>query len=86
MDWLAEVPMERSLVIDSDTASDDAVALLMAARHPDVRIRAVTTVAGNVPLTLAMRTALITLELARAPDVPVHEGLAKPLLRAAETA
>jgi purine nucleosidase len=86
MDRLPEVPVERSLVIDTDTASDDAVALLMAARHPKVRIRAVTTVAGNVPLDLATRNALVTLELAGAADVPVHEGLAKPLLRAAETA
>lgn len=78
--------MERSLVIDTDTASDDAVALLMAARHPSVHIRGVTTVAGNVPLALATRNALITLELAGAGDTPVHEGLAKPLLRAPETA
>lgn len=78
--------MQRSLVIDTDTASDDAVALLMAARHPGVGIRAVTTVAGNVPLDLATRNALITLALAGAADTPVHAGLAKPLLRAAETA
>ena len=78
--------MTRSLVIDTDTGSDDAVALLMAARSSQVEIRAVTTVAGNVPLAQATRNALVTLELAGAVDVPVHEGLAKPLLRELSTA
>jgi purine nucleosidase len=77
---------ERSLVIDTDTASDDAVALLMAARTPGVVIRAVTTVAGNVPLPLATRNALVTLEFAGAGDVPVHEGRSGPLLRPLQTA
>ncbi|MEO6125000.1 MAG: nucleoside hydrolase [Ilumatobacteraceae bacterium] len=75
-----------SLVIDTDTASDDAVALLMAARSPHATIRAVTTVAGNVPLAMATRNALVTLELAGARDVPVYEGLAHPLLRSLGTA
>ncbi|WP_353814961.1 nucleoside hydrolase [Agromyces sp. SYSU T00266] len=78
--------MNRSIVIDSDTASDDAVALLQAILHPAVEIRAVTTVAGNVPLETATRNALLTLELGGASDVPVHPGCAKPLLRALETA
>ncbi|MCU1395984.1 MAG: inosine/uridine-preferring nucleoside hydrolase [Ilumatobacteraceae bacterium] len=75
-----------SLVIDTDTASDDAVALLMAARSPHATIRAVTTVAGNVPLPLATRNALVTLELAGAGDVPVYMGRAAPMLRPLETA
>lgn len=75
-----------SLVIDTDTASDDAVALLMAARSPHATIRAVTTVAGNVPLPMATRNALVTLELVGARDVPVHEGLAGPLMRVLGTA
>ncbi len=78
--------MPRSLVIDTDTGSDDAIALLMAARLSDAGIRAVTTVAGNVPLDLATRNALITLEIAGVADIPVHEGCAKPLLRELSTA
>jgi len=42
--------MPCSFIIDTDTASDDAVALLMALRHPDVRVEAITVVAGNVEL------------------------------------
>ena len=69
--------MQR-LLIDTDTGSDDAVALLMALRHPDVRVEAITTVAGNVDLDQATRNALTTLELCEA-DVPVYRGLAGPL-------
>ena len=78
--------MPRSLVIDTDTGSDDAVALLMAARIPAAEVRAVTTVAGNVPLDQATRNALVTLEVAGVPDVPVYAGLAKPLWRDLSTA
>lgn len=76
----------RSLIIDTDTGSDDAVALLMAARSSHVEIRAVTTVAGNVPVSRATRNAQITLELAGCPEVPVHVGSAKPLFRSLDTA
>src|SRR5204863_1394852 len=55
-----------------DTASDDAVALLMGVRLADVD--AITVVAGNVPLDQAVQNALYTVELAVA-DVPVHAGL-----------
>ena len=39
----------RLFVIDTDTASDDAVALVMALRHPGVAVEVITVVAGNVP-------------------------------------
>jgi purine nucleosidase len=75
-----------SLVIDTDTASDDAIALILAARSPGVSIRAVTVVAGNVPLSQATRNALVTLEMCGAGDVPVYEGRSAPLMRKLETA
>ena len=46
----------RKLLIDTDTASDDAVALVMALRDPGVEVLAITVVAGNVPLTRPSRT------------------------------
>jgi purine nucleosidase len=70
----------RDFLIDTDTASDDAVALIMALRAPDVRVVAITTVAGNVPVTQSTRNALYTVELCAA-DVPVYSGAEKPLLR-----
>ncbi len=79
----------RTFVIDTDTASDDAVALVMAMMHPDVDVRAITVVAGNVPLPMAVNNALLTVErcVARGrPRVPVYAGLDAPLYRALETA
>ena len=72
--------MPRTFIIDTDTASDDAVALLMALRHPEVRVEAITVVAGNVELEQGLRNALYTVELAGA-DVPVYRGSAAPLVR-----
>ncbi len=42
--------MTRTLLVDTDTASDDAVALIMALRSAEVRVAAITVVAGNVPV------------------------------------
>lgn len=76
---------KRRFVIDTDTASDDAVAMLMALRSPDVEVLAITTVAGNVPLAQATRNALTVVEHAGV-AVPVFAGLARPLLRPASDA
>ncbi|WP_313043385.1 nucleoside hydrolase [Nonomuraea jabiensis] len=74
------------LIVDTDTGSDDAVALLLAAASGLADVRAVTTVAGNVPLATATRNALISLQTAGRPDVPVHEGCQSPMTRALSTA
>ena len=72
----------RRFLIDTDTASDDAVALVMALRSPDVRVEAITVVSGNVPLAQATANALYTVELCgRAAEVPVFAGADRPLLR-----
>ena len=75
----------RRLLIDTDTASDDAVALVLALRHPGVQVEAITVVAGNVPLEQAVQNALYTVELCGS-RVPVHIGAAGPLTRPLETA
>jgi purine nucleosidase len=78
-------PVPRAFLIDTDTASDDAVALIMALRAPDVRMVAITTVAGNVPVPQSTRNALYTVELCGA-HVPVYTGADKPLLRTYQNA
>ena len=77
--------MPRTFLIDTDTASDDAVAIIMALRAPDVRVAAITTVAGNVNVQQSTRNALYTAELCGS-DVPVCMGADKPLLRRHEHA
>ena len=52
--------MPRAFLIDTDTASDDAVAIIMALRAPDVRVVAITTVAGNVDVQQSTRNAIYT--------------------------
>lgn len=73
------------LLVDTDTASDDAVALVMALRTPGVSVEAITVVAGNVPLDQGVQNALYTVELC-ASRAPVFAGMAKPLTRPLETA
>ena len=75
----------RDFLIDTDTASDDAVAILMALAAPDVRVLGLTIVAGNVGVEQATRNALLTAEIAGV-DVPVFIGAAAPLLRPHEHA
>jgi len=70
----------RTFLIDTDTASDDAVALIMALGAPGIRVAAITTVAGNVDVQQATRNALYTVELCAA-IVPVYSGAEKPLVR-----
>ena len=75
----------RSFLIDTDTASDDAVAIMMALAAPDVRVIGLTTVAGNVGLEQATSNALLTAEICGS-DVPVFAGAGGPLTRALQDA
>ena len=72
--------MTRKLLIDTDTASDDAVALIMALNAPDVEVVAITVVAGNVAVEQGLINALHTVELCGA-EVPVYQGAVSPLKR-----
>ena len=75
----------RTFLIDTDTASDDAVAIIMALSEPGVRVIGLTTVAGNVGVEQATRNALLTAEICNS-DVPVFAGADAPLDRAHEHA
>jgi purine nucleosidase len=77
--------MARTFLIDTDVASDDAVALIMALRAPAIHVVAITTVAGNVEVQQATRNALYTLDLCGA-AAPVYSGAEKPLLRVHQSA
>jgi purine nucleosidase len=70
--------MSRRFVIDTDTASDDAVALVLALTEPSIVVEAITVVAGNVPLERGLQNALYTRELCGS-KTPVHAGAAEPV-------
>jgi inosine-uridine nucleoside N-ribohydrolase len=73
--------MPRKLVLDVDTGTDDAVAIMLAALHPDLELLAVTTVNGNVEVARCTDNTLRALEWIGRPDIPVYEGLAHPIVR-----
>lgn len=70
----------RDLILDVDTGVDDALALLFAVRHQELRLRAVSCVAGNAGLEQVVRNTLKVLDAAGAPDVPVAAGATRPLI------
>ncbi|ONI78928.1 nucleoside hydrolase [Actinosynnema sp. ALI-1.44] len=72
----------RRLIIDTDPGVDDAFAIALAARHPDVDLLAVTTVAGNIGIEHTTRNALNLLALCGRADVPVAAGAHRPFSRA----
>ena len=71
---------KRRYIIDTDTASDDAVAILMALQWPDVEVEAITVVFGNVSLEQGSINARYTVELC-GQETPVYEGAPRGLLR-----
>jgi inosine-uridine nucleoside N-ribohydrolase len=73
--------MIRKLVLDCDTGTDDAVAIMLAALHPALGLLGVTTVNGNVEVARCTDNTLRTLDWIGRGDIPVYEGLAKPIVR-----
>jgi inosine-uridine nucleoside N-ribohydrolase len=75
------------IVFDTDftagSPSDDALALLLALRSPELEVVAVTTVMGNDTLARATTDALRVLEIAGRPDIPVYAGAREPLVHRA---
>ena len=72
----------RTLIIDTDPGADDVIALLFAMASPEqLKLMALTTVAGNVPIQKTSRNARLAREWANRPDVPVYAGASRPLVR-----
>lgn len=69
------------LILDVDTGIDDALALAYALRAPAVELVAITTLAGNVGVERTTGNTLSVLDWLGAPDVPVHRGASRPLVR-----
>lgn len=73
--------MPVRLIIDTDTAGDDVVSLLIGLLHPAIRLEAITIVAGNVDFEQQVENALYTVERAgRGGEVPVYPGCSRPLI------
>ena len=72
--------MTRRLILDVDTGTDDAVALMLAALHPDLELVAATTVNGNNPVVNCTDNTLRVFDLLGV-SIPVYEGMATPMVR-----
>jgi inosine-uridine nucleoside N-ribohydrolase len=72
---------KRKLILDVDTGTDDAVAIMSAALHPDLDLVACTTVNGNVEVEYCTNNTLRTLDFIGRPEIPVYEGLSSPTAR-----
>lgn len=73
--------MTLRLIHDTDTAQDDAFALMIGLRHPNTRVEAVTVNYGNVDFDQMVENALYTIEVAGfGGQVPVYEGCRLPLI------
>lgn len=79
--------MNVPLIIDTDTAQDDCVALITALLDPVADLRAITMVAGNVGFDRQVRNAYLTLNVTgRLGEIPIHLGCRRPMVRAWESA
>ncbi|HEX5288516.1 MAG TPA: nucleoside hydrolase [Streptosporangiaceae bacterium] len=73
--------MTIRLLLDVDTGTDDAVAIMLAALHPELDLAAITTVNGNVPVKNCTDNTLRTLDYIGKQSIPVYEGAPEPISR-----
>lgn len=71
----------RKFIIDTDTATDDVVAIIAALRAKNVEVLSLTVVAGNVELKQAVQNSLISVQVANTYRPPVYIGMGEPLCR-----
>jgi len=77
--------MTTKIILDVDTGTDDAVALMVAALSPDIELVGATTVNGNTAVHNCTENTLRVLDWIGMPQVPVHQGMTRPLARAQMT-
>jgi inosine-uridine nucleoside N-ribohydrolase len=84
--WAAPPEAPRLVIIDTDPGTDDAMAILLALNSPELKVEALTVVAGNATAAQGLENALKLVSLAGRPDIPVAAGAQKPLLQKLVTA
>ena len=76
----------RQIIIDTDPGADDAMAILLALNSPELDVKALTVVAGNVVVDRGVENALKLVSLAHRCDIPVARGAGHPLVATLTTA
>jgi inosine-uridine nucleoside N-ribohydrolase len=72
--------MVHRIILDVDTGTDDAVALMVAALSPDIELIGATTVRGNCPVDICTENTLRVFDHIGV-NIPVYQGMATPLVR-----
>jgi len=78
--------LARKVILDADAGIDDALAIILICHSPELELRAITAVSGNVDVDKTSANALKVLETLGISKVPVAKGAARPLLRNPEYA
>jgi inosine-uridine nucleoside N-ribohydrolase len=84
--WASPNGTPRRIILDTDPGVDDAMAIFLALRSPELKVEAITAVSGNVPLELTLPNALRLVEIAGRTDIPIAGGASVPLVRRLITA
>jgi purine nucleosidase len=79
-------PTPKKVIIDTDPGTDDAVAIMLALNSPELDVRALTVVPGNVVAAQGLENALRIVSLANRCDIPVAGGAQHPLFQKLITA
>lgn len=72
--------MPKKIIIDTDPGVDDAMAILLALKSPEIELVGLTSIYGNVYTDLATQNALRLVEFTGRPDIPVVHGAETPLV------
>jgi inosine-uridine nucleoside N-ribohydrolase len=71
----------KRIVLDCDPGIDDALAIILAAKSSQLKIEAITSASGNLRADQTAINALKVLELIDKREIPVYQGMLKPLVR-----
>ena len=71
----------KKIILDCDPGMDDSMAIVMAAKSPELQLLGITTVCGNYPVEVTCANAVKTLEMISRTDIPVAKGMARPMVR-----
>lgn len=72
--------MPTKIILDVDTGTDDAVALMTAILHPDIELVAACSVNGNQTIEKTTENTLRVMEFLKRPDIPVYRGCELPMV------
>lgn len=76
----------KKVIIDTDPGTDDAMAIMLALNSPELDVRAITVVPGNVTARQGLDNALKMISLANRCDIPVAAGAQHPIFQKSVTA